>query len=241
VPVAHNIYGIAAALNSANYVYFLAMQEVTALFAEGDDAKFRKVLTAVTTEMCNLHRGQGQDILFRDQGTPPTEEQYLSMVRDKTGGLFRLTVALMIQFSERANEPDFTSLLHNMGAYFQILDDYLNLASEHMHKSKTFCEDITEGKYSFVICHSLQQWALKNDERLHKIIRKCTDDVDLKTYAIGLMKETNSFEHTLGVLNGLYTDMKADIDRLGGNPALDALLVKLHGMTETTHVDPGRF
>ena len=46
-------------------------------------------------ELLNLHRGQGQDILWRDQLRCPTEAEYTRMVLDKTGGLFRLAVGLM--------------------------------------------------------------------------------------------------------------------------------------------------
>ena len=31
IPVAHSIYGVAQTINSANYVYFLALQKITAM------------------------------------------------------------------------------------------------------------------------------------------------------------------------------------------------------------------
>jgi len=37
--------------------------------------------------MINLHRGQGCDITWRDNLKCPSEEQYCSMVQDKTGEL----------------------------------------------------------------------------------------------------------------------------------------------------------
>ena len=40
-------------------------------------------------ELLNLHRGQGQDIVWRDTQKVPSEKEYYSMVLDKTGGLFR--------------------------------------------------------------------------------------------------------------------------------------------------------
>ena len=46
-------------------------------------------------EMLNLHRGQGMDLFWRDTLTCPTEDDYLEMVGNKTGGLFRLAVKLM--------------------------------------------------------------------------------------------------------------------------------------------------
>jgi geranylgeranyl diphosphate synthase type 3 len=56
------------------------------------------------------------------------EEQYKKMVQDKTGGLFRLAVGLMSCFSERHVASDFTPLLNMLSLYFQIRDDFLNVA-----------------------------------------------------------------------------------------------------------------
>lgn len=88
IPVAHNIFGTAQTINSANYVYFVALQELFKL----DNSK---VIQIYTDELCNLHRGQGMDLFWRDTLTCPTEQEYLEMVGNKTGGLFRLAVQLM--------------------------------------------------------------------------------------------------------------------------------------------------
>lgn len=48
-----------------------------------------------TEELLNLHRGQGMDLFWRDTLTCPSEDDYLEMVGNKTGGLFRLAVKLM--------------------------------------------------------------------------------------------------------------------------------------------------
>lgn len=106
LPVAHSIFGTAQTINSANYVYFVALQELLKLDQLEDDnlemvggtSKGRKRGEAVriyTEELVNLHRGQGMDLFWRDTLTVPTEEEYLEMVGNKTGGLFRLAIRLM--------------------------------------------------------------------------------------------------------------------------------------------------
>ena len=72
------------------------------------------------------------------------------MILDKTGGLFRLAVGLMQAFATINKGKDFTPLVNNLGLYFQIRDDLINLSDEEYFKSKSFCEDLTEGKYYFV-------------------------------------------------------------------------------------------
>ncbi len=78
VPVAHSIYGVASTINTANYVYFLAMEKCNRLNSS-------QAMNVFCLEMLNLHRGQGEDILWRDTVTCPSEEQYRQMVLDKTG------------------------------------------------------------------------------------------------------------------------------------------------------------
>lgn len=59
LPVAHSIFGTAQTINSANYVYFCALQELQKL-------KNPKAITIYTEELLNLHRGQGMDLFWRD-------------------------------------------------------------------------------------------------------------------------------------------------------------------------------
>ena len=82
VPVAHKIYGVANTINCSNYVYFLALENCVKLRGDGKD----EALRVFVSELLNLHRGQGQDILWRDSGQCPTEDEYRAMVIDKTGG-----------------------------------------------------------------------------------------------------------------------------------------------------------
>jgi geranylgeranyl diphosphate synthase, type III len=93
LPVSHSIFGIPQTINAANYAFFLAQQELPRL---GDVAAFE----IFTEELLQLHRGQGMDIYWRDASTCPTEEEYFTMVSNKTGGLFRLAVKLMQLASE---------------------------------------------------------------------------------------------------------------------------------------------
>lgn len=88
IPVANSIFGVAQTINSANYVYFRALQDLALM---GNP----KLIEIYTEELLNLHRGQGMDLYWRDSLTCPSEADYLEMVGNKTGGLFRLAIKLM--------------------------------------------------------------------------------------------------------------------------------------------------
>ena len=204
VPVAHSIFGTAQTINSANYVYFLALQELSKLNNPA-------AITIYTEELLNLHRGQGMDLFWRDTLTCPSEDDYLEMVGNKTGGLFRLAIKLMCAESPSHNyttsglpmatQTDYVPLVNTIGLLFQILDDYKNLSDTTYTNNKGLCEDLTEGKFSFPIIHSIR--SDPSNLVLVNILKQKTQDEEVKRYAVAYMEKTGSFAYTRRVLRGL--------------------------------------
>jgi len=224
IPVAHLIFGVAPVINTANYVYFLALEKCHAL-------QNPQAMQVFVSEILNLHRGQGHDIAWRDAVKCPTEEQYCDMVIDKTGGLFRLTVGLMQAFATTHKETDFGPLLNHLAMYFQIRDDLINLADEEYFKSKSFCEDLTEGKFSFPIIHAVRT-NTSNDTRLLSILKQRTEDLDVKRYAQGIMRDAGSLAYTREKCKSLKQEIITKIMELGGNPPLLKLIELLDVQVE---------
>ena len=217
VPVAHSIYGVPSTLNTANYVYVLALEKCRHL---GNI----EALDVFIDELLNLHRGQGQDIKWRDALTCPTEAQYLQMVQDKTGGLFRLAIGLMKSFSECT--IDFLPLVNKLAVYFQVRDDYMNLASTDYHDNKSYCEDLTEGKFSFPIIHGIR--INGDDHRLLNILKQRTHDVDLKRHAVLYLNEIGSMKYTYSRIESLRKEIFEIIENLGGHETLCKIVDALH-------------
>ncbi|CEJ94741.1 Putative Geranylgeranyl pyrophosphate synthetase [[Torrubiella] hemipterigena] len=190
-PVAHHIFGVPQTINSANYVYFVAVQELLKL-------NNPEALKTFADELVNLHRGQGMDLFWRDTLTCPSEDDYLEMVGNKTGGLFRLGIKLMQGESPHAATIDCVPLVNLIGLIFQIRDDYINLASEEYSAHKGMCEDLTEGKFSFPVIHSIR--SNPSDLQLVSILKQKTSDVQVKRYAVTYMQRTGSFEYTRKVI-----------------------------------------
>jgi len=220
VPVANSIFGIAQTINSANYVYFLALQELQNLNNRDE------VMNIFTQELLNLHRGQGMDLYWRDTLTCPTEDDYLEMVQNKTGGLFRLAIKLMQAESSERGRIDCVPLVNLMGLVFQICDDYLNLSSTVYTKNKGLCEDLTEGKFSFPVIHSIR--SNPGNLQLISILKQRTQDEEVKRYAIKYMESTGSFEYSrrvIGELKGKAMKLIDDLDNgLGHGVALKKIL-----------------
>ncbi|KAJ4990121.1 Geranylgeranyl pyrophosphate synthase 2 [Stagonosporopsis vannaccii] len=193
IPVANSIFGVAQTINSANYVYFKALQDLL-LMANP------KLIDIFTEELLNLHRGQGMDLYWRDSLTCPSEADYLEMVGNKTGGLFRLAIKLMQ--AESAVEVDCAPLVSTIGLLFQILDDHLNLSPTSGYTSlKGLCEDLTEGKFSFPVIHAIR--ADPSNQILINILKQKTTDEEVKRYALKYMESKGSFEYSKRVIDEL--------------------------------------
>lgn len=214
IPVAHRIYGVPQTINTANYVYFQALN----LLNNFDDHSLNQV---INDELINLHRGQGMDLYYRDNYQCPTLDQYLELVNNKTGGLLRLAVKLMTFKSN--NDVNLIHLTNLIGISFQIRDDYCNLFTNDYKDNKGFAEDITEGKFSFPLIHAIIND--KNSNKILNILKQRTKDNDLKYYVVDyLVNHTHSAKFTKQVLEQIHEQILQEINNLGGNELLIEIL-----------------
>lgn len=209
LPVAHTLFGVPQTINSANYVYFCALEELQKL-------NNQKALNYFAEELLNLHRGQGMDLFWRDTLTCPSEDEYLEMVGNKTGGLFRLGIKLMQAESRAAKPVDCVPLVNLIGLIFQIRDDFVNLQSTEYTENKGLAEDLTEGKFSFPIIHSIRYDP--GNLQLINILKQRTENEEVKRYAVKYMEGTGSFDYTHKVLTILIERARKVLDEI------DALL-----------------
>jgi geranylgeranyl diphosphate synthase type 3 len=182
------------------------------------------------------------DLFWRDTLTCPTEADYLEMVHNKTGGLFRLAIKLMQAESTTlrsasaaaadaaasstagADRSTFTTshtpstpatcipLINTIGLQFQILDDLLNLSSPTYASRKGHAEDLTEGKFSFPVIHGIR--ADPSNLVLLNILRQKTTDDEVKRYAVAYMEKVGSFEYTRRCIAELERKAVREIERL---------------------------
>lgn len=217
---AHIVYGVAATINSAVYVVVLSAGLVQQLGAEAA-AVWRQ-------EMEALHLGQGMDIDWREKGKCPTEQEYLWMVVQsagslvgaqhvliftETGGLFRLVMRLLQTQATVNKRLDMSRLAGLLGQLFQVRDDYLNLTSTSLGKS--FCDDLTEGKFSLPVIHSVR--STPENSWLVDALREGRENGmsdERKKEILAWIESTGSFEYTVRVLERLAEDTRNEVERI---------------------------
>lgn len=172
-PAAHTKYGVPLTLNCGNLMYFVALQtaQVKLPKLHPDTNKEQvalHILNVLVEELLHLHHGQGLDIHWRDHLRScelPLVEQYMEMIMNKTGGLFRLAVRLLAVFLPQKHHQ-VVPIANLFGIVFQIRDDLLSLVDTKYSRMKGIQgEDLVEGKLSLPILHCLRESTEKSPVR----------------------------------------------------------------------------
>lgn len=215
-PAAHTVFGVVRTINSSYYVVFRVLESF----------KTEGLRSICLEEIINLHRGQGLDIYWRDQRVCPSESEYIDMVRDKTGGLLRMALRLMLHVAPSSQSDKLLELADTLGILYQIQDDLLNLVSDKYAESKGFCEDLTEGKYSFPVIHCMHHANKEVREGLENILVQHTQDVERKRQALQYLVVAGSLEYTRSTVKKYYERAVSQVEDISNNSALKAVLEK---------------
>lgn len=123
---------------------------------------------------------------------------------------------------------DYVPLVNVLGKIFQIRDDYLNLQSDVYVKNKGFGEDLTEGKFSFPIIHSIR--SNPANIQILNILRQRTEDEDVKRFAIQYIESTGSFSYCRERLADLTAEAREIVQGMGGKTKHVDKLVEMLGL-----------
>ena len=78
----------------------------------------------------------------------------------------------------------------------------MNLSSSEYAENKGLCEDLTEGKFSFPIIHSIR--TNPTNRQLINILKQKPRDEEVKKYAVKYMESTGSFDYCRKILRDLH-------------------------------------
>lgn len=149
-PAAYITYGMDTAINAGAWLYFEASSCIDTLDADTDTKL--NLYRIYARELRRLHLGQAMDITWhRNTDFCPTEEQYIAMVKNKTGTLASLAAKIGASTAGANRETcDRCGLIASeIGAGFQIIDDVINLTSGNPGKKRG--DDIVENKKSLPV------------------------------------------------------------------------------------------
>jgi len=219
-PCTHRLFGLDAAINAGNAMYYLPLLTLLKNRDKLGDEKSSKVYGIYTREMINLSLGQAMDIAWHKglaNADSVTEAEYLQMCAYKTGTLARMAAkmaAVLCDASEDTAER-LGRFAEAIGVAFQIQDDILDLTGEEFAEKKGGRgQDITEGKRSLNVIHAVRMAKSADRKRLLNILNMHTTDQKLKDEAIAIMKRYGSIEYAERFAKKLVAESWKEVDRL---------------------------
>src|SRR3989337_743580 len=169
---AHRLFGLDVAINAGNTMYYLPLLPLVKNRDKLSAEKLSKIYEIYVQEMINLSLGQAIDIAWHKglaDADKITEAQYLQMCAYKTGTLASMAAKIAAVLCE-ASEDTVERLgrfAEALGVAFQIQDDVLDLTSNELAKKKGGRgQDITEGKRSLIVIHTLAKAKAADRKRL---------------------------------------------------------------------------
>lgn len=161
--------------------------------------------------MSDLSFGRG----VLDYGIPEDRRPFsIGSEVDATGEWSLFVCRNLLRLSSRQINVyrDLLPLANKLGLIFQIRDDYQNLQSKKYTDNKVFCEDLSEGKFSFLIIHSIR--SNPNDHQLLNILRQRSTEYSVKCHAVRYMESTDSFSYCRKKLLRLAQEARNMVDEI---------------------------
>lgn len=215
-PCTHNIYGTDVAINTGNFMYFIPLS-ILINNKDFDSEALLRVYNIYAREMIAISVGQGLDIWWhKGEKDGVTEKQYLQMCSCKTGTLARMAAKLAVALSGGSVEQEekMGRFAESIGIAFQIQDDVLSASGDKFQEKKGYGDDVTEGKRTLMVIHTLKKADEADRKRLMDILNMHTRNRDLIKEAIDILHKYESVEYAKKVARSLVSDAWKEVDTI---------------------------
>lgn len=211
-------YGIDVALNLGDFLFYFPVVALLDSKKLSMEVK-NKMLSIYTREMLRVTIGQATDIAWHRglvDSSKITQDNYLEMVYDKTGVLARMAsqMAGALCGADDQMVEDLGLFGATIGVAFQLQDDVLNLYESKVASSKGGVgDDITEGKITMLVIHTLRNANQKDKSRLVAILGMHTRDRSLINEAISIITKYKAREYSEKLQETIVKDAWGKIEK----------------------------
>jgi geranylgeranyl pyrophosphate synthase len=225
-PCIYKIYGLDIAINAGNAMYYLPLLPLIKNKEKIASEKLLKVYEIYVQEMISISFGQATDIAWHRSlanADKIDEKDYLQMCAYKTGTLARMAARIAAVLADANVElvEKLGRFAESIGIAFQIQDDVLDLRSaDFAEKKGGRGKDVTEGKRSLVVIHTLKLANAQDKKRLVEILNMHTTEQKLVDEAIKIMEKYDSIDYAKQYANRMVKESWTEIEKL--LPASDA-------------------
>ena len=216
-PCTYKLFGLDVAINTGNVMYYLPLLTLIKNKEKLSTEKQNRIFEIYLQEMIRLSFGQAMDIAWHRGLAEASEKQYLQMCLYKTGTLARMA-AKMAAVLAGANDDTVERMgkfAETIGVAFQIQDDVLDLIGEEFAEKKGgLGQDITEGKRSLMVIHTVEKAKPSDRKRLLEILDMHTTEQKVRDEAITIIKRYGSIEYAKEFAQNMIEESWKEIDKL---------------------------
>ncbi len=162
---ANSVYGDGASVLVGDFLFTKAFS----MIVQGGSLKILEVVSNTTTRMA-----EGEVLQLTRMGNPETtEEDYRYVVINKTAVLISAACQIggILGGVPEEKERALAAFGLNLGIAFQLMDDTLDYISEEKTLGKAIGKDLSEGKVTLPLIHTLRTASPAGQDRLRAAIR----------------------------------------------------------------------
>ena len=219
-PCTYKIFGLDIAINAGNAMYYLPLLPLIKNREKISKEKLNMVYEIYVKEMINLSLGQAMDIAWHRglaNADKISEKDYLQMCAYKTGTLARMSakIAAVLAGANQELTEKLGRFAESIGVAFQMQDDILDLTGEEFAKKKGGRgQDITEGKRTLIVIHTLKVASAEDRNRLIEILNMHTTNQKLRDEAIKIMEKYGSIDYVKNFARKIVEESWRDVEKL---------------------------
>ena len=161
VATVHRAYDLPLAILAGDLLIVKAFHFITnnAINAGLDKYIAIEISKRLAESCIAVSEGQVLDITFANEREFPSTDQYIDMIKKKTGALFEVSAEIGA-LSTNASMKDVKNLANygmNIGIAFQLVDDLIGVAGDPLLTKKPVGNDIREGKKTLPILLAMKK------------------------------------------------------------------------------------
>ncbi len=163
-PVANAVYGPSVTVLTGDFLLARALR----IAAQSESLRIIEVVSSMTEEISQGEIHQ----LIRKGDISITEEEYMDVIRRKTGVLIQgaCKTGAILAGSPAAAEDALTRYGDHLGLVFQIADDILDYTADTGELGKVVGADLREGKLTLPVIHALKAASATDRRRMESIV-----------------------------------------------------------------------
>jgi octaprenyl-diphosphate synthase len=225
---ANSIWGSEASVLVGDFL----LSKSFCLMVDNGDLRILETISSATTRMAE---GEIQE-LMRTSDLSLTEEEYLSIVANKTASLISATcqIGAILAGVDGKKEQALADFGMNLGIAFQCMDDTLDYTSTEKRFGKEIGIDLQGGKMTLPLIHALRTCSPAERKGLAEVILSETIDEQAFLGVVNLITKLGGIEYTLDKAREYVTKAKGYLDCFRLSREKTALLAMANYVVERT-------